>query len=72
MTVPKSQLAASKKHDSTHFKYQSVKLKITEYERLKKAVDISGTPMNAFLRSAIMQKVSETLPEEAESEEPTE
>ena len=72
MTVPKSQLAASKKHDSTHFKYQSVKLKITEYERLKKAVDISGTPMNAFLRSAIMHKVSETLPEEAESEEPTE
>ena len=72
MTVPKSQLAASKKHDSTHFKYQSAKRKITEYERLKKAVDISGTPMNAFLRSAIMQKVSETLPEEAESEEPTE
>ena len=72
MTVSKAQMAANKKHDSTHFKYQSVKLKMTEYEQLKKAVDISGTPMNSFLRSAIMQKVSDILPEGTESEEPTE
>lgn len=68
MTVSKAQMAANKKHDSTHFKYQSVKLKMTEYEQLKKAVDISGTPMNAFLRSAIMQKVSDTLPDEPKTE----
>ena len=39
MTVSKAQRAANKKHDSTHFKYQSVKLKIGEYEHLKKAVE---------------------------------
>ena len=59
MTVSKSQRAANKKHDSTHFKYQSVKLKIGEYESLKKAVELSEEPMNTFLRAAIMQRVNE-------------
>ena len=59
MTVSKAQMAANKKHDSTHFKYQSVKLKIGEYENLKKAVDLSKEPMNTFLRTAIMQRVNE-------------
>ncbi len=60
----KSQLEAVKKHDSTHFKYQSVKLKISEYEKLKKAVEISKEPMNGFLRSAIMERVSKYVPVE--------
>lgn len=59
MTVSKAQMAASKKHDQAHFKYQSVKLKISEYNKLKEAVTISKEPMNGFLRSAIMDKVSE-------------
>lgn len=68
MTVSKAQMAANKKHDKTHFKYQSVKLKISEYEALKKAVDISQKTMNGFLRSAIMNKVLEYVPDEAEQE----
>ncbi|MBQ7784123.1 MAG: hypothetical protein IJ368_09150 [Oscillospiraceae bacterium] len=68
MTVSKAKMAANKKHDKTHFKYQSVKLKISEYEALKKAVDISQKTMNGFLRSAIMNKVLEYVPDEAEQE----
>lgn len=55
-----------------HFKYQSVKLKISEYEKLKAAVEISKEPMNGFLRSVIMDKVfryvplDETAPDGAE------
>lgn len=64
MSVSKSKMASNKKHDSTHFKYQSVKLKITEYELLKKAVELSKEPMNTFLRTAIMQRVNEYVPEE--------
>ena len=67
MPVSKAQMEATKKHDKTHFKYQSVKLKITEYEALKKAVDISQEPMNSFLRSAIMSKVVEYVPDEEET-----
>lgn len=59
MSVSKAQMAANKKHDQTHFKYQSVKLKMSEYEQLKEAVEISKEPMNTFLRSAIMKKVSD-------------
>lgn len=59
MAVSKSQRAANKKYDSVHFKYQSVKLKISEYELLKKAIENSKIPMNTFLRSAIMTKVAE-------------
>ena len=70
MTVSKAQMAANKKHDQAHFKYQSVKLKISEYEQLKKAVDISKEPMNAFLRSAIMQKVSNYVSESPVPEVP--
>lgn len=75
MTVSKAQMAANKKHDQAHFKYQSVKLKISEYEKLKEAVEISKEPMNGFLRSAIMDKVSnyipldESAPDRAETEE---
>ncbi|MCM1023254.1 MAG: hypothetical protein NC395_04265 [Prevotella sp.] len=61
MTVTKAQMAANKKHDRSHFKYQSVKLKISEYEKLKEAVSISKEPMNGFLRSAIMDRVSEYI-----------
>lgn len=75
MAVSKAQMAANKKHDQTHFKYQSVKLKISEYEKLKEAVEISKEPMNGFLRSAIMDKVfryvhpDETAPGNKELEE---
>ncbi|MDE5576567.1 MAG: hypothetical protein K2J11_04190 [Oscillospiraceae bacterium] len=59
MAVSKSQMAANKKYDKAHFKYQSVKLKMTEYEALKQAIEIAEMPMNSFLRSAIMCKVAE-------------
>lgn len=72
MAVSKAKMESNKKHDKLHFKYQSVKLKISEYEALKKAVDISKEPMNSFLRSAIMGKVNEYVPDEAETEEITE
>lgn len=62
MSVSKAKMAANKKHDQTHFKYQSVKLKISEYKKLKEAVEISEEPMNTFLRSAIMKKVNEYIP----------
>ncbi|MDE6593501.1 MAG: hypothetical protein K2K57_10630 [Oscillospiraceae bacterium] len=62
MAVSKAKMAANKKHDQAHFKYQSVKLKISEYEKLKEAVEISKEPMNGFLRSAIMDKVSDYIP----------
>lgn len=64
MSVSKSKMASNKKHDSTHFKYQSVKLKITEYELLKKAVELSKEPMNTFLRTAIMRRVNEYVSDE--------
>ena len=72
MAVSKAKMESNKNHDKLHFKYQSVKLKISEYEALKKAVDISKEPMNSFLRSAIMGKVNEYVPDEAETEETTE
>lgn len=62
MTVSKAQMEANKKHDKTHFKYQTVKLKIREYERLKEAVLVSKIPMNAFLREAIANKVNYYVP----------
>lgn len=68
MPVSKAQMAANKKYDSIHFKYQSVKLKAKEYEQLKKAVDLSKEPMNSFLRTAIMQRVGEYVPDEPEQE----
>ena len=45
MTVSKAKQLSNKKHDSTHFKYQSVKLKIGEYEHLKKAVEWNRMPI---------------------------
>lgn len=59
MAVSKAKMESNKKHDKTHFKYQSVKLKMAEYEALKQAVEIAEMPMNSFLRSAIMCKVAE-------------
>ncbi len=50
---------ANKKYDKAHFKYQSVKLKISEYEKLKEALEVSKEPMNTFLRTAIMKRVEE-------------
>lgn len=61
MSVSKAKQASNKKYDKANFKYQSVKLKISEYERLKQAVELSKTPTNSFLRAAIMQKVDETI-----------
>lgn len=49
---------SNKKHDDAHFKYQSVKLKIEEYEQLKRAVEVSGESMNGFIRAAIMHRVN--------------
>ncbi|MDE7302561.1 MAG: hypothetical protein K2N60_04495 [Oscillospiraceae bacterium] len=59
MAVTKSQMNANKKYDKAHFKYQSVKLKISEYEKLKEALEVSKEPMNTFLRTAIMKRVEE-------------
>lgn len=59
MAVSKAKMESNKKHDKTHFKYQSVKLKMSEYEALKQAIEIAEMPMNSFLRSAIMCKVAE-------------
>ena len=64
--VSKAKMESNKKHDKANFKYQSVKFKISEYEKLKKAVDVSGEPMNGFLRSAIMNRVSDYISEETE------
>lgn len=58
MTVSKAKMESNKKHDKAHFKYQSVKLKISKYERLKKAVALSDMNTNAFLREAIAEKVN--------------
>ena len=68
MAVSKSQMASNKKYDKEHFKYQSVKLKLSEYETLKKAIEISKMPMNTFLRSAIMCKVAEYVDYNADGE----
>lgn len=61
MAVTKSQMKANKKYDKSHFKYQSVKLKISEYEMLKEALEVSNEPMNTFLRTAIMKRVEEFI-----------
>lgn len=52
-------MESNKRYDKKHFKYQTVKLKISEYEKLKEALEVSKEPMNTFLRSAIMKRVSE-------------
>lgn len=72
MAVSKAKMESNKKHDKTHFKYQTVKLKISEYEKLKEALEVSKEPMNTFLRSAIMKRVGEfigTADENTENEE---
>ena len=52
-------MESNKRYDKKHFKYQTVKLKISEYEKLKEALEVSKEPMNTFLRTAIMKRVSE-------------
>ncbi len=69
MAVTKSQMEANKKYDKAHFKYQSVKLKISEYEKLKEALETSKEPMNTFLRTAIMKRVSEFVEISDENQE---
>ena len=59
MAVSKAKMESNKKYDKAHFKYQSVKLKISEYEKLKEALEVSKEPMNTFLRTAIMKRVGE-------------
>lgn len=59
MAVSKAKMDSNKKYDKAHFKYQSVKLKIPEYEKLKEALEVSKEPMNTFLRTAIMKRVGE-------------
>ena len=59
MAVSKAKMESNKKYDKAHFKYQSVKLKISEYEKLKEALEVSKEPMNTFLRTAIMKRVCE-------------
>ena len=68
MAVSKAKMESNKKYDKAHFKYQSVKLKISEYEKLKEALDVSKEPMNTFLRTAIMKRVVEFV----ETDEKTE
>lgn len=61
MAVSKAKMDSNKKYDKAHFKYQSVKLKISEYEKLKEALEVSNEPMNTFLRTAIMKRVEEFI-----------
>lgn len=66
MAVKKSQMEANKRYDKVHFKYQTVKLKLSEYEKLKEALEVSKEPMNTFLRSAIMKRVEEFVEPDGE------
>lgn len=68
MAVSESKMKSNKKYDKAHFKYQTVKLKISEYEKLKEALEVSKEPMNTFLRTAIMKRVGEFV----ETDEKTE
>ena len=52
-------MESNKRYDKKHFKYQTVKLKISEYEKLKEALEVSKEPMNTFLRTAIIKRVGE-------------
>ncbi|MDE6709354.1 MAG: hypothetical protein K2J76_02560 [Oscillospiraceae bacterium] len=61
-------MESNKRYDKKHFKYQTVKLKISEYEKLKEALEVSKEPMNTFLRTAIMKRVGEFV----ETDEKTE
>lgn len=63
MSVSKAKMESNKKHDKAHFKYQTVKMKISEHETLKKAVEISGETTNGFMRKAIMNRVKEFIPD---------
>lgn len=65
MSKSKAQAAARDKHDAAHFKYQSVKFKIEEYERLQEAVQVSGETTNGFMRDAINNKVDRILDDTA-------
>lgn len=67
MAVSKAKMESNKKYDKAHFKYQSVKLKISEYEKLKEALEVSKEPMNTFLRTAIMKRVGEFVETENEN-----
>lgn len=68
MAVSKAKMDSNKKYDKAHFKYQSVKLKISEYEKLKKALEVSKEPMNTFLRAAIMKRVGEFVEPDDEND----
>ncbi len=69
MAVSKAKMESNKKYDKAHFKYQSVKLKLSEYEKLKEAVTASKEPMNSFLRTAIMNRVEEYVKDVPENTE---
>lgn len=61
MPKTKAQAAARDKHDAAHYKYQSIKFRIDEHERLQKAVSASDKSLNGFCRAAIMQEVDWVL-----------
>ena len=61
MPKTKAQAAARDKHDAAHYKYQSIKFRIDEHERLQKAVSTSDKSLNGFCRAAIMQEVDRVL-----------
>lgn len=61
MPKTKAQAAARDKHDAAHYKYQSIKFRIDEHERLQKAVNASDKSLNGFCRAAIMQEVDRVL-----------
>lgn len=63
MALSKSKMESNKKYDQTHSKYQTVKMRISEYEAMKKAVEISGETTNGFMRKAIMDRVKEFIPD---------
>ena len=61
MPKTKAQAAARDKHDAAHYKYQSIKFRIDEHERLQKAASASDKSLNGFCRAAIMQEVDRVL-----------
>ena len=59
MAVSKTQRDANKKWDDANMKYQKVKLKIDEYNRLQEYVKANNIQKNTFIRKAIAKAMDE-------------
>lgn len=59
MAVSKTQRDANKKWDDANMKYQTVKLKIDEYNRLQEYVKAYNIRKNTFIRKAITKAMDD-------------